>query len=62
MTKDIFSEAEANFAYAEKSLTAFWDLIKKPIMFIFNKIVDLLEGVFQSEDETTKFQLKKLPL
>lgn len=62
MTKDMFSEAENNFANAEKSLAAFWDLIKKPIMFIFNKIVDLLEGVFKSEDETTKFQLKKLPL
>ena len=62
MAKDMFSEAEANFAYAEKSLIVFWNLIKKPFIFLLDKISNALEKIFQGEDETTKFQLKKLPL
>ncbi len=62
MAKDMFSEAEANFANAEKSLTAFWNLIKKPFIFLLDKISNALEKIFQGEDETTQFQLKKLPL
>ena len=62
MAKDMFDEAEANFANAEKSLIVFWNLIKKPFIFLLDKISNALEKIFQGEDETTKFQLKKLPL
>lgn len=62
MARDMFNEAEANFANAEKSLTAFWNLIKKPFIFLLDKISNALEKIFQEEDETTQFQLKKLPL
>lgn len=62
MARDMFNEAEANFANAEKSLTAFWNLIKKPLIFLLDKISNALEKIFQEEDETTQFQLKKLPL
>lgn len=62
MARDMFNEAEANFANAEKSLTAFWNIIKKPLMFVIDKISDFFDKIFQGEDETTKFQLKKLPL
>lgn len=62
MGNDMFNEAERNFANAEAGLMAFWNIIKKPIMFVINKISELFEKIFQEEDETTKFQLKKLPL
>lgn len=62
MARDMFNEAEANFANAEKSLTAFWSLIKKPFIFLLDKISNFLDKIFQGEDETTQFQLKKLPL
>lgn len=62
MARDMFSEAEDNFAHAEKTLTAFWNIIKKPFIFLIDKISYFLEKTFQGEDETTQFQLKKLPL
>lgn len=59
---DMFSEAENNFAHAEKTLTAFWNIIKKPFIFIINKLSSWMEGIFIGEDDVTKNQLKKLPL
>lgn len=62
MSRDMFSEAETNFANAEKSLKVFFNLIKKPFMFIFNKFSYWMDKIFDNEDETTKIQLKRLPL
>lgn len=62
MSRDMFYEAENNFAHAEKTLKAFFNIIKKPFIFIFNKISDWADKTFNSENETTKIQLKRLPL
>jgi hypothetical protein len=59
---DIFDDAEGNFKNAEKTLKAFWNLIKKPFVFIFNWINNSFGNLFRGEDETTRDNLKKLPL
>lgn len=61
MARDIFNDAEDNFKNAEQTMTAFWNMIKPPFIWVFNKIVAVFENVFESKDETTKYHLNKLP-
>jgi hypothetical protein len=58
MVEDMFSEAEANFKHAEKTLGAFWKLISKPLKFVWDKIMEVFEG----EDKIRQNTINKLPL
>lgn len=61
MGNDMFVEAENNFSHAEKTMMAFWNIIKKPFIFVLDKASDWL-GSFFDNDKTATAQLSKLPL
>jgi hypothetical protein len=59
--RDIFNDAERNLKHAEYTMKSFLALVSPPFIWIFNKICEVFENLFENQDEQTKFQLKKLP-